>query len=187
MNVLLVVLLGWLCTGLEMGVKEALNVRFGVVGAPSFVVPLAVVIALSAPPAAALWSCLGLGLCLDLTAPQSFAGGATATTLVLGPHALGLVLGGQFVLAVRGVVMRRNPISVVVLSVGAGAIMGIVVTALMTVRHLYDPVEWHPAQQLMSNLLAALLTGGTALVLSLPLIPLTPMLGLTPPRNWARR
>jgi hypothetical protein len=186
MNPLLVVLLGWLCVGLEAGLKTSLMVRMGVAASPSFVVPLAVVIALCAPPLPTLWSCLLLGLMLDFTAPLDLAGGA-GHVHALGPHAIGLALAGQFVLAVRGVVIRRNPISVVVLSIGAAAISEIVVTAVLTARHVYDPIVWHPTAELMSRLLGAVLTGGTALVLSLVLLPLSPMLGLQASRQWVRR
>jgi hypothetical protein len=184
MNPLLVVLLGWLCVGMEMGLRHALVVRIWVPASPSFVVPLAVVIAICAPPLPTLWSCLLLGLALDLTAPQDVAGG---NVTVLGPNAIGLVLAGQFVLAVRGVMIRRNPITVVVLSIGAGAIAGIVVTAMLTARHLYDPILWDAREQLIGRLLSALLTGGTAFVLSFILQPMSPMLGLQASRPWGRR
>jgi hypothetical protein len=184
-NPLLVVLLAWLCTGLEVGLRHALTIHMGVTGSPSFVVPLAVVIALCAPATAALWSCMGLGLCLDLTSHHTLLSGDVV--FIPGPHALGLTVAAQFVLAVRGVVMRRNPLSVVVLSVGAAAICGIVVTALLTARHLYDPIAWRPTQALLERLFSALLTGGSALVMSAILLPLSPMLGLQPARHWVRR
>jgi hypothetical protein len=188
MNVLMVVLLGWMCVGLETGLKQTLMVRMITEAAPSFVVPLVVVIALCAPPLQTLWACLALGLMLDLTAPLNLAAGGQGLVYVMGPHAVGLALGAQFVLAVRGVVIRRNPISVVVLSMGAAAISGIVVTAMLTARHLYDPIAWNPTSQLMSQLFSAVLTGGTAFAMSFVLLPLSPMLGLlASPRPWGRR
>jgi hypothetical protein len=183
-NPMFVVILGWLCLGLETGLKQTLAVHWGTVAAPSFVIPLAVVIALCAPAGPTLWSCLSLGLFLDLTAPQMTA---TEQVIILGPHAIGLALAGQFVLAVRGVVIRRNPITVVVLSMAAGAISGIVVTAFLTARHLYDPISFSPTEALLSSLLSAVLTGGTALILSFVLLPLSPMLGLQAARHWVRR
>jgi hypothetical protein len=186
-NPFLIVLLGWLCVGLEAGVRSALVVRLGsvAVGSPSFVVPLVTVIALCAPPLPTLWACMGIGLLVDLTSPVPV--GPNLNTFIIGPNALGLAVAAQFVLAVRGVVIRRNPISVVVLSAAAAAISGIVVTALLTARHLYDPIVIRPTEELMSRLFSALLTCGTAFVMSFILLPMSPMLGLLAPRNWVRR
>ncbi|MEX2217504.1 MAG: hypothetical protein WD749_01985 [Phycisphaerales bacterium] len=182
MNILLVILLGWLCLGLDAGLRQSLTVNLGASGSPSFVIPLAVAIALCAPPVHALWACLALGLALDLTSPNL----AGAPVYIPGPNAVGLLLGAQFILAVRGLVMRRNPLTIVVLSVAAAAISGIAVTAIFTFRSFYD-TPGHPAQELASRLLSAGLTGGTAFVLSFLLLPLSPMLGLSPPRHFLRR
>jgi hypothetical protein len=156
----------------------------GAPAAPSFVVPLATMIALCAPTMPALWSCLLLGLALDLTAPQSGAGG---NVFVLGPHAIGLLIAGQFVVAVRGLVIRRNPLTVVVLSISAAAIMEIVATAFLTARSMYDPIVWHASEQLGGRLISAFLTGGTAFVMAFVILPIAPMLGLPALRQQLTR
>jgi hypothetical protein len=189
MNPVLVIVLGWLCLGLEKGVAAQVVVRLGgVAGAPSFVIPLVVVIALSASPAAALWSCLGLGLALDLITPLSSPDGNELW--VAGPHALGFLVAGQFVLLVRGLVIRRNPLTVLALSILAMGLAQIVVTAIFTARHFMgDQIPWEPGAQLVSRLLSALLTGGSGLVMSLVLLPLAPGLGMhgSHSRQWVRR
>jgi hypothetical protein len=184
MNVLLVMLLGWLMMGLEVGLKDTLSVRLvlgsgggGLVGAPSFVVPLAIFVALCAPPLPALWTCLALGAFLDLTSPQPTA---TGMLTVLGPHALGLLVAGQFVVLVRAVLIRRHPLTLAALSIVGGATLHIVATAIFTGRKVIgDPIIFDPTGELLSGLLSALLTGGTALALSLVFMPLSPLLGLS--------
>lgn len=184
MNIWLVVLLGWAGIGLETGLKETLTLRLGsVVAQPSFVIPLAAFIALCAPPAQVLWACMALGVVLDLTAPRPTAAGSLT---VLGPYAIGLMLAGWFVLLVRGLVIRRNPLTLVVVSVLASLICHIWVTAIFTARRIIDSADWHATSELLSRVCSSLLTGGSALVLALVLLPLAPMLGLHTghARNW---
>jgi hypothetical protein len=178
MNILLVVLLGWLAMGLEVGLKDVLSVRLGIlVGAPSFVVPLAIFVALCAPPLPALWTCLILGLFLDLTLPHPTA---TGTLTILGPHTLGLLIAGQFVVLVRAVLIRRHPLTLAALAIIGGAMVHIIVTAVFTGRKLLgDPIIFDPTAQLLGGLLSALLTGAAALALAPILMPLAPMLGLS--------
>lgn len=176
MNALVVILLGWLMLGLETGLKDTLSVRWGnIASAPSFVLPLAVFVALTAPPIPALWTCLALGLMLDLTAPQPTA---TGMLTVVGPNAIGLLLAGQFVLLVRPIVIRRHPLTLMVLSVLAAAIAHIAVTALFTARGLLgDPIVFEPTTELLGRLLSAGLTAATAIALSVVFLPLSPLLG----------
>lgn len=186
MNVILVAVLGWLAIGLEMGLKGTLSLQFGsATAAPSFVLPLAVFIALCAPAMQATWTCLILGAFLDLTAPQAMAG---ENITVLGPYAVGLVLACQFVLGIRGLVIRRHPLAVVMLSAIAAAIMHITVTAFFTVRAILgDPLVWNTSQELLGRLISAGLTCVTAFFIALTLAPLAPLLGLAAGRGWVRR
>lgn len=181
MNPILVFILGWIALGLEMGIRHAaLVVRIGsIAAAPSFIIPLVVLVAVSASPSAALWTALIMGLLLDITSP--FATSTNTLLHIPGPNALGLVLGAQFVLLVRGFVIRRNPLTLVFLSIAAGIISSICTVAILAMRHiiLRDPIVWDSTHELMTRLLAALLTGGTALAMSLVLLPLTPLLGLS--------
>jgi hypothetical protein len=186
MNVLLVAVLGWLAIGLEMGLKGTLSMQFGAASAaPSFVIPLAVFIALCAPAMQAVWACLILGAFLDLTAPQAIAG---ENITVLGPYAVGMAIACQFVLSIRGLVIRRHPLAVVMLSMIAAAIMHIVVVAFFTLRDICgDPVVWHTTQELLGRFISAGLTSITAFFIALALGPMAPLLGLPAGRGWVRR
>jgi hypothetical protein len=187
MNIVLVAVLAWLALGLETGLKGTLAVELGsVVAAPSFVLPLAVFIALCAPPVQALWACLALGLFMDLTAPQVLPGD---TLVVIGPYAVGFFAAAQLVLALRGVVIRRHPLTVVMLSILAALVMQIVVTAMLTLRHVLTDhaMVWATSHELLGRLASAVVTGGTAFVMAIVLAPMAPLLGLPSGRGWTRR
>jgi hypothetical protein len=179
MSPVLLIVLAWLAVGLEMGLKGMLALRVGTIaGAPSFIIPIVTMVAICAPNGPALWTALILGLLSDLTAGVPST--TNQTIYHIGPGAIGMVLGAQFVLLVRGLVIRRNPLTLVVLSVAAGIIAAICTVAIITVRQfiLKDPIEWSPTHELTQRLFSAVVTGGSALVMSIFLLPLTPLLGL---------
>lgn len=194
MNWLAFAFIAWVVTGLEAGVKDQIAYEAGgVVVAPSFALVLAAFVAMAAPPAAASWACLVLGLLVDLTSVRPLAAAPALT--VVGPHALGFLLAGQFVLAARWVMIRRSPVSLGLLSLGAALIANIAVVALFTVRKvLGDPLVWNATQELLGGLGSAVYTGLLGAVLSLVLIPLTPAFsfhagarGHIPRRSFERR
>jgi hypothetical protein len=178
---ILVAVLGWLCLGLEVGLKGRLSFEIGTrLAAPSFVVPLAVFIAVCATPTQTLWTCLGLGLMLDLLSRVD-VGRGTETITVIGPHALGLLVAGQFVLLTRGLMIRRNPLTIVALSIPAALLMHIVIVAFFTIRQVYAPIAtWSTTAELATRFVSSLLTGGSALAVSIVLMPMAPALGLQP-------
>jgi rod shape-determining protein MreD len=160
----------WVAFGLELGLRDALRLAPGDI-APSFVVPLMVFVALSAPPKQAVWAALILGVLLDLTSLVPRTDAASMLT-VLGPNAIGMLIAAQFVVAVRGMVIRRHPLTLTVLSIAAAAVVQTVVVAFFTVRDLYgDPILFRPTGELVSRLLSALYTGATAFAWALLLRP----------------
>lgn len=172
MNLFVFALTTWVLFGLELGLKDTLRLGPHAV-APSFVLPLAVFIATYAPAITARWACLLLGLLMDLTSQIDIQGGEAVTAI--GPYALGYLLACQFVLAVRGMMIRKNPLTLVVLTILAGVIMQILVVAILSAREIYDPIVWSAGSQLVTRLLSSLYTGVTAFICSLILIP---MMGL---------
>lgn len=173
MNWLVFAVIAWFAIGLEAGFAGALGVQIGPARlVPSFVVPLAVYIAMSAAPTPALWCSLVLGLMLDLTTP---AAESRAAQTVIGPYALGLFVTAQYVLAIRGLMIRRNPLSIVFLAVTGSALMHLVVVAIFTARRIYGGMEaWNAGHELVERLGSSLYTGATALILGflLQLVPL---------------
>ncbi|HZW10278.1 MAG TPA: hypothetical protein VFF69_10285 [Phycisphaerales bacterium] len=163
----------WIMLGLEQGLRGALQIPQTSV-APSFLGVYSVFIACSAPPRAAQWGCLALGLLMDLSSP--FAPLDSALFTVAGPNALGALLMCQFVLAVRGLMFRRNPLTLAFLSCVGFAVWQAVVTAVFTVRGFaYQSIEWSPAGQLGSRLASSLYTGIVAIPVALLLILLMPL------------
>ncbi len=175
MNIFLFALLAWLFMGFEIALPPVLDAGGGGV-APSFLIPLVVFIALHAETRPALWSALILGLIVDLIQPVALVDGGAAT--IPGPHALGFLLAVQMTLSMRGMVIRRNPLTLVVLSILGMAIATLVVIAFTSVRGLLDPsLARRGAAELAPGILSALYTGLTALVLSFPLFALSPFFG----------
>jgi cell shape-determining protein MreD len=150
----------WLCFGLELGLKSALSLGPTGAGqvAPSFVVPLAVFIALSAPGLHTLWACLLLGLVMDLTWIRE--------QMVVGPWALGFLLAGFLTLNVRGLMIGRNPVTMTVMSIAFAAVAALVVVAITTIRSwLYSAPASAPGADLAVRLASALYTGAAGLLM----------------------
>jgi hypothetical protein len=165
----------WIMLGLEQGLRGALQIPQTSV-APSFLGVYAVFIACSAPPRAAQWGCLVLGLLMDLTSP--FPPTEAELFTVAGPNALGALLMCQLVLAVRGLMFRRNPLTLAFLSCVGFATWQAVVTAIFTVRSFaFDGFQWSPASQLGARLGSSLYTGVIAVPVALVLILLMPLFG----------
>jgi cell shape-determining protein MreD len=163
----------WILLGFELGLKGSLHLG-GTQIAPSFLAVYAVFIACSAPPRAAQWGCLILGALMDLTSPISPVGGGSVFT-TLGPNALGSLLMCQLVLALRGLMFRRNPLTLAFLSAVGFALWQVVVTAVFTVRHMTgDPTAWTAGHELASRLGSAVYTGVVALPVSLALTIVMP-------------
>jgi len=163
----------WVAFGLELGGRDVLQIGPGGI-APSFVIPLAVFVALWAPATHTLWACLALGVIADLTWQIPTTDGRAAT--VLGPYAIGYTLLGVLVVNMRGMVIRRNPITMAFLCVLGSLVAQIVIVALFTIRRLYgDPIAWDAGDELLHRAFASVYTGGVGLILSLALFAGAPL------------
>lgn len=178
-------LMTWVAFGLELGFRDALRLSPGEI-APSFVVPLVVYVALSAPPRQALWAALLIGTLVDLTwlIPRT---DAAATASVLGPNAIGMLVSAHFVIAVRGMVIRKHPLTLTVLSVCAAAVTQTVVVTFLTFRELYgDPIAFNPTSELVTRLGSALYTAATAFVMAIAFRPVDPLFNFQHERGTRR-
>lgn len=171
-----VLVLGYLFLAAEIGLREGLSIGPRQ-SAPSLVVPLLVFVALHAPGVATMWTALLLGICVDLSTQR----GPDALVIV-GPHALGFLLGAYFVLTVRGVMIKRNPWTLVVLSVLAALLSHTVVIAIFTFRKVYgESVDFVAWQQLVDRFVRSLLTGLGALLSAALLFPIIGVFGFVDP------
>lgn len=176
----------WLLFGAELGVRSALGPSWM---APSFVLPLLVFVALFAGPTTVYWAALALGLMTDLTNLVE-AGEGAGRLVVLGPYAIGYLVAGQLVLTLRGVMIRRNPLTLAFLAVMASVVAHIVVVAFMTAHALYgEAFVWSAGREVAQRLGVSVATGVSALALSLVLFPLSPALGFQTgqSRRFSRR
>lgn len=183
MNIVVFALVAWVALGLESALPPVLDASASGVR-PSFLIPLVVFVALHADPRPTLWAALILGLLFDLISPVAMINGGAA--VIPGPHALGFFLAAQMTLALRGMVIRRNPLTLVVLSALAAVISAIVVVAVMSARAMSDDaLAWRGAGELVPGLLSGLYTALAALILSFPLFAATPIFGF--PNHHAAR
>lgn len=193
MNRFAFMFLAWVTMGLELGMREPLRLKMGSLFlAPSFALIVMVVISLGTPPGQAAWACFLLGLLVDMTwSPVREAG----WDVVVGPHAIGFVLGGQAVLAVRSQVVRRNPVTLAFLTLVAGAVAHVMVCAMLTVRSFYDPMEWDVVGELLARFGTVAYSAIAAWFLGYALFRVPPVergleltgLDFSQSRGWGRR
>ncbi len=170
-------LLAYVLLALQPTVGEAL--RLGHNGPPpSIIMPLAVFIALFANQRAAMWAALAIGLAIDISTLRG-----TEALAVVGPHALGYVAAAYLVHTARPLVMRRNPLTLMVLSIGGELLSSIIVTFVFAVRRAIWWGSWADAPrhalfaELWDRVLGSVYTGLPALALALVFFPLMPWFG----------
>ena len=136
----------------------------------------------------ALWFALAMGALLDLTGPTASDHGGTVVSL--GPMALAYLAAAYTIVQVRGAVVRRNPISLVALTILASLVASVVAVPLLCFRSLYaDPTGFSLAGELMRRLTASVYTGVPALILAWPLTHWVRIFGFQDltARRYARR
>ena len=93
------------------------------------------------------------------------------------PHAESLV---HFVMAIRGMLLGRNPLTLIVMSVLVMLIAQIVVVAVFTARGMGDSsIIWDAGDQLRQRFFSSLYTGISALLLSFVFFALSPFFGFS--------
>jgi hypothetical protein len=127
--------------------------------APSFMLILAVFISLWAPPRATYVAWLVLGILTDLSIPR---GAAPDTGLeafwILGPAALGYLLGAYAAVETRTLFLRESPIALAALVLFAGTFVHLLTIALITWRGVFFPLNepvplWSGTSQLFQHAL----------------------------------
>lgn len=182
MNWPVVLFVTYVLVGMELALRPAL--ALGSSGmAPSFLIPLVVFVATHAPGMVSLWFALALGLLMDLLGPYN-AADARAIITVVGPNSLGYVAAAYTVLTLRGVMVRSNRTTLIVLSVVAGVVLAVVAAGVVGVRSMYDSdLVVSPSGVLVSGLGSAVYTAATAFVMAIILPPLTTLLGFPDPHR----
>lgn len=178
MNLLVVAIVAWICLGLEVGFRAALQLGDQAI-APSFVLVLIVFLGLWARPVQLLGVSMVLGALLDLL---NLVPAGTESIVVLGPWALGCTAAAYTVLNFRAMVFRRNPLAVAFLSTAGAMVANIVALSLLAFRAVYDDLALAGAgTELWLRLASSLYTGVLSLLLSPVLGALSGLMGLKRP------
>lgn len=166
----------WLFLGLEIGLRDALELgQSGVT--PSFAIILLAFVASYAPRHTAVWAGVTIGVLLDLTADYVHPTRDEVVT-VLGPNALGCAAAAYTIVVMRGSMMRRNPLTLSLLSLIAMAMLAIVSTTLLEARSLWDPALRIPAAgSLWIGFLRGLYSAALALPVGALLAVAAPLFG----------
>ncbi len=165
----------WVGFGLHWGFRDAL--QLGQTGiAPYVPIVLVVYVGLWAPAASALSAALVVGVAWDLLEGQVTDAGRSV--VVLGPHALGCLLAAYTVVTVRGVMLRKNALTLAVLAAVGALLAQLVVVFLLSIRAWYDVVVFgSPLVEFGGRAASSGYTGALALVLAPVLGALRPFFG----------
>jgi cell shape-determining protein MreD len=188
MNWFALALASWFFLALELSLKAAFALGDTTI-APSFVFILVALVSMFASARGATWFALSLGLLMDLTFEVPLKAGGPPATIV-GPYALSYALGVQLILALRGIMIKRNPLTLGFLAMAGLAVAQVTLIAIYSIRALYDPIFWEGSRELWVRLASCAYTGLIGAALGLVLIPVAPMLGLLsagPARVTTRR
>ncbi|MHC4082192.1 MAG: hypothetical protein ACYS15_19580 [Planctomycetota bacterium] len=124
----------------DTGLNEVLRIEKLGHARPSLCAVVAVFVALSAPRTAALWACFVLGLLLDLSHPLTVA--ENRGVYLIGPYALGYLVGGWLVVSARAMVFRRRPLTIGVMTVACLLAAQLVAVGFYVLRSR----QWYPGE-----------------------------------------
>lgn len=127
MNRIVFIVAAYAAVALEAGLAPLWSIPHGDAAAgPSLLLILTCFIALLASPVTTGWAALVLGLIAD----------ASASVPMLGPHALGFLLGAYVVLQLRSLVFRESVFTLAFMVLAAGVFAQLGAVALVATRAL---------------------------------------------------
>ncbi|MFG0293052.1 MAG: hypothetical protein ACIAQF_00825 [Phycisphaerales bacterium JB065] len=163
MNWIVFSIFAWVAIAFETGFRDALALGSSPVS-PSLAMILVAFVALWAPIRHALPAAIIIGLLLDFGDLVRTPAGEPV--VVLGRHAIGCLLASYTVVTMRGMMFRKNIITIVVLSGVTMALTQVLAISMLKFRSLYDIVIVDDAaSQLGSQLGSALYTAALAFVI----------------------
>jgi hypothetical protein len=176
-NWLAFALFAWVFLGLEKGLKGALEIGPSGI-APSFVFGLLTLVAMSAHPVRVAWAAVLLGVAMDLCFEHPLKDGAGAVTII-GPYAISYLCGCQLIIALRGLMIRRNPLSMGFLAFAGSLVAGIVMLTILWIRTgLGAPIAFSAKSAFIAVLGSTVYTGLVSVLLALALLPFAHLMGL---------
>jgi len=145
MNWLTFILAAFLAWAFQLGLHGLWAIPDAGGVAPSLLLIVMVFVALHAAATPAAWAGLLVGLTVDLLpgpVPVAPVGRATAAQEVIGPAAVGYLLGAYAVVQLRGLVFRESPLTLCLMVFAAGVVVELCVVTLYSIRGLgFVPAE----------------------------------------------
>lgn len=172
----------WFVLGLELGLRHVFAVEFGsppLTITPSLSVPLLAFFCLHASAHSAIWACVLCGVVMDLLWWPGASSGPPGA--VLGLYGIGYAISAWCIVRVRSLLIRKSPLTLVVLSVAFAMIAQTWIVLIMGLRTFYDPVEWELGREFVGRIMSAGLTGAAGLAAWIVLTPLTGLFGFHQP------
>jgi len=165
LNVVVFAITAWLVVAFNVGLAGLW--RLGDV-APNLVLVLMCFIALSAPPATAMWCAILLGLCVDL---QPYPPGeGVRDVIVLGPWALSFAFAAYAILRLRQLAIRESVLTLITVVLLLGLVAQLLAGALLAIRGLpFLPGETPPGFSLADFLVGGFLEVVYSTVIAWPL------------------
>jgi len=180
-------LFAFIMLALELGLKVLLGIPDAQGVTPSFLLILAVFVAMSAPRQTAAWAALAAGLVVDLTQPFQTdppltVGGGVVDLALLGPAGLGYLAGALVTFELRGLVFRDSAVAFSAMVFAAGLFVQLVVVGLITMRGFAwvpgEPIAaWSAADELVHRFFQLLYTAGLAVPVGFVLLRSDPLWG----------
>lgn len=175
MNWITFAIAAYLCLTLQVGLGDLWAIG---PAAPSLVLVLGVFIGLTAPGTTVGWAMLVLGLLVDAITPWTGPGQQTVT--ILGPAAIGYLVGAYAVVQLRSMVFRESVLTLAVMTFVVGIFIQLVIVFLMVIR---GPISgdalpgFSAADQLVMRFLSLLYTAVAAVPVGWLLMKLSPLFG----------
>ncbi len=137
MNIIVLVVAAWIALGMDVGLRDAFQLGERDI-APRFAIILLAFVGAWARRHHVMWFGLLLGLAVDLLTNVPMTTGDTAT--VLGPNAIGYLVGGYTAYILRAWMYRKHALAIAFLSAAAALVAAVISLAMLKARAAYDPV-----------------------------------------------
>jgi rod shape-determining protein MreD len=144
---------------------------------PSFMLILLVYVGMFAPPMKLAWAAIALGVLLDVTYAWAVPP-PVGYTMIIGPHALGFLVGAYTLTQLRAMIFRGSPLTMAVVVFLIGIFVSLVTVFLLRLRGLIVAdaiVNFSAIDELVHRFLQLLYTAAAALPVGLVLSKFTPL------------
>jgi len=174
-NWLIFALTTYVLLGLQVGLRPLLMIDVAGGVFPSFLLILMVFLGLSAAPMTVAWAALILGCLIDLMP-------TTGDVAILGPAALGYLVGSYAVVQLRSLLFRESILTLAIMVFAVGLFVNLTEVAIYSFRGLGfladDPIPgWSAFDELVRRFLVLLYSAAVAVPVGWALFRMGPLWG----------